>query len=170
VRFSQPFDFVEIDLPILTADTVGKCVEPFARKVRPRAVRQVPARGKRHPEDGIARRQQRQEHGLVCLRPGMRLDIGERAFKKPLGTIDRQRFNVVDKLAPAVIAAPGIALGVFVGQNRTLSLQHRPRDDVLAGDQFDLPLLAILLAIDRRRQFGIGLEQGGGIEAASGRP
>ena len=49
----------------------------------------------------------------------------------------------VDELAAAVIAPAGIALGVFVGQHRALRLEHGARDDVLAGDQLDLRLLAV---------------------------
>ena len=117
MRFGQTLDLVEIDTSILGPDTVGECFEPFARKVRSRAMGQVPARRKRHSEDRVARCQQRQEHRLVRLCPGMRLDIGEGASEKPLGAVDRERFGDIDEFASAVIAATGVALGVFVGQH-----------------------------------------------------
>ena len=59
-----------------------------------------------------------------------------------LGALDRQRLGDVDELAAAVVALARIALGVLVGHHRALRLEHRPRDDVLGGDQLDLVLLA----------------------------
>ncbi len=165
VRLGQPGHFVEIDLRIVGADAIADRVEPFARQVGACAVRQVAAGGQRHPENGVPRRQQGQKRGLVRLGAGMRLDIGKRAGEELFGAGDRQRFGDVDKFAPAVIAAPGIAFGVFVGQHRALRFEHRAGDDVLAGDQLDLRLLPIAFPLDCRRQFGIGLVQPGGKEA-----
>jgi hypothetical protein len=98
----------------------------------------------------------------------MRLDIGEAAPEQPLGALDRQPFGDIDKGTAAVIAAPGIALGIFIGEQRTLCLEHRPRHDVLAGDQLDLRLLALALALDRRSQLRVGGGQVIGKEAAVG--
>ena len=156
MRLGQPLDLVEIDARVLAAHAISDRIEPFARQVGPRAVRQVAAGGKRHAEDRVARAQQRQEDGLVGLRARMRLDIGKSAAEEPLGAIDRQLLGDIDKLAAAVIAPPRIALGVFIGQHRALRLEHRARDDVLAGDQLDLRLLARKFGGDCRGQFGIG--------------
>ena len=80
-----------------------------------------------------------------------------------LGPLDRQLLGDVDVLAAAVVAPAGIALGIFVGQHRALRLQHGARDDVLRGDQLDLLLLAMQLAlqhrIDRRIGFGDALRE-----------
>jgi hypothetical protein len=74
--------------------------------------------------------------------PELRLDIGEAAAEQRLGALDRQLLGDVDELAAAVVAAAGIALGIFVGQDRALRLQHGAGDDVLGGDQLDLVALA----------------------------
>jgi hypothetical protein len=55
-----------------------------------------------------------------------------------------------------------------------LRLQHGARDDVLAGDQFDLLLLARDFARDGRGEIGVGRgervgEEVGGTTAGSGR-
>ena len=89
----------------------------------------------------------------------MRLHIGKTATEQLLGALDRQPLCDIDEFAATVIAAAGIALGVFVGQQRTLHFEHRLRDDVLAGDQLDLRLLALAFAVDRRRDFRIGCGQ-----------
>ena len=118
-----------------------------------------------HAHEGVAGLQQRQEHGLVGLRAGMRLDVGEGAAEQLLGALDRQLLGDVDEFAAAVIAPAGIALGVFVGEHRALRLEHRARDDVLRGDQLDLVLLAAQLVADRRRDLGIDFGKGRSEEA-----
>jgi len=40
-----------------------------------------------------------------------------------------------------------------------LSLQHCPRDDILTRDQLNLEALAIPFVTNRRRNFGIGIEE-----------
>src|SRR5207244_6379292 len=107
-------------------------------------------------EDGVARLEQREKRRLVGLGAGVRLDIGKTALKEPLGALDRQTLGGIDKKAAAVVAPARIAFGVFVGQHRALRLENRARDDVFAGDQLDLGLLAAAFAGDRGRQFGVG--------------
>jgi len=133
-------------------------------------VRQVPARCERHPENGVSRLQQRQEHCLVGLGPRMRLDVREAALEQLPGALDREPFGDIDELAPAVVTPTGITLGVFVGQHRALRGEHCPRDDILTGDQLDLPLLALALVFNRRGQLGISLEQGGQRATVDGGP
>ena len=128
-------------------------------------MREVAACGKRHAEDCVARLQQRQEHGLVGLRTGMRLHIDELRAKQLFRTLDGKCLNNIDMLAAAVIAAAGIAFGIFVGQNRALRLQNTGADDVLGCDHLDLVLLANQLMPDRRRQFRIGIRQRGREES-----
>ena len=155
----ETLDFVEIDAAILRADAIGDRIEPFARQIRPRSMRQMSARGERHSENCVAGLEQRDKHGLIGLRAGMRLHIGEAAPEQPFGALDRERLGDIDEFASAIISAAGIAFGVFVRQHRALGFQHRPRDDVLAGDQLDLELLAFLFSIDRRSDLRISLEQ-----------
>ncbi len=95
----------------------------------------------------------------------MRLHVGEGAVEELLGAVDGELLGLVDEFAAAVIALARIALGVFVGEHRALRLQHRARDDVLRGDQLDLVLLALQLAVDRAGQLGIGFGEQGCEEA-----
>ena len=120
---------------------------------------QMAAGGERHAKDRVAGGQQCQKDGLVRLGAGMRLDIGKGAAEEPLGAVDRQALGQIDELAAAVVATPRIALGILVGQDRALCLQNRARDDVLAGDQLDLELLAFFFSIDCSGDLRISLQQ-----------
>ena len=157
--FGLPLHFVEIDARVVGAYTIRHGVKPLARQIGRRTVRQMTAGGERHAEDRVAGLEQRQKHRLVRLCAGMRLHIGKAATEQLLGALDRQPLCDIDEFAATVIAAAGIALGVFVGQQRTLHFEHRLRDDVLAGDQLDLRLLALTFAVDRRRDFRIARGQ-----------
>ena len=122
------------------------------------------ARGEIKTHERVARLQQREEHGLVGLAAGIRLHIGELAIEQPGDALDRQRLDDIDKLAAAVIAPARIALGIFVGQDRTLRIEHRLGDDILRSDQLDLVALAAKLLLDRGRDLRIDLGEGRGEE------
>ena len=126
---------------------------------------QMAAGREAHAQDRVARLQQGQEHRLIGLRARMRLHIGECAGEQLLRPVDRQLLGHIDVHAAAVVAPTRVALGVFVGQHRTLRLQHRGGDDVLAGDQLDPVLLADQFRAERGRQFRVGLGQRGAEEA-----
>jgi hypothetical protein len=81
----------------------------------------------------------------------MRLDVGESAAEEFFGPIDGQRLDLVDELASAVVSAPGVAFGVLVRENRSLSRQYGLGHDVLRRDQFNLMLLTFQFAIDRSK-------------------
>ena len=68
--------------------------------------------------------EQRQHHRAIGLRAGVRLDVGEAAAEQFLGALDRQRLDRVRRRAALVVAAAGIALGIFVGEDRALRLEH----------------------------------------------
>ena len=89
----------------------------------------------------------------------MRLDVGEAAVEQALGALDRELLGDVDVLAAAIIAFARVAFRILVGQHRALRLEHGPADDVLAGDQLDLMLLAAELGPDRGRELGVDLGQ-----------
>src|SRR3546814_7142543 len=63
------------------------------------------------------------------------------------------------------MALAGLSLGIFVGECRPLGLKHRLADDVLAGDQFDLVLLALKLMRHARRDRRVGVAEAAGEEA-----
>ena len=113
----------------------------FARLGLGAAVR----RGQVETHEGVAGFQQSEEDGLVCLRAGMGLDVGEVAGKEFLCPLDGQRLGDIDEFAAAVVATAGVPFGIFVGQHRALCFEHRLGDDVLRSDQFDLVLLAMQL-------------------------
>src|SRR5437588_11345736 len=77
-------------------------------------------RSKRHSEDRVTRLEQCDEHGLIGLRAGMRLHIGEAAPEEALGALDRERLGDIDEFASDIISAAGITFGVFVCQHRAL--------------------------------------------------
>ncbi len=106
-----------------------------------------------------------EEHGLVGLRAGIGLHVGETAAEQAAGALDGERFGDVDELASAIVAPAGIALGVLVGHHRALRLEHGAGDDVLGGDQLDLVALAAEFLGDGVGDLGIAVGQGGGKEA-----
>ena len=114
------------------------------------------AGGEIEPHERIARLQQGEKHRLIGLAAGIRLHIGETAAEQPGDPLDRQPFDDVDELAAAIIAAARIAFGIFVGEHRSLRLEHGARDDVFGGDQLDLVALAAELERDGLGDLGIG--------------
>ena len=125
-----------------------------------RAVGEMAAGGQVEAHERVARLQQREEHRLVGSGARMGLDIGEaRSRTDVLARSMASVFDHIDIFAAAVIALAGIAFGIFVGQDRALRLQHRPADDVLRGDQFDLFLLALEFVGDGVRHLRVGLRQ-----------
>src|SRR3546814_9446041 len=95
----------------------------------------------------------------------MGLHIGEGAVEKLPCALDRKAFHLVRRAAALIIALAGISLGIFVGEDRPLGLKHRLADDVLAGDQFDLVLLALKLMRHARRDRRVGVAEAEGEEA-----
>src|SRR3546814_17448882 len=95
----------------------------------------------------------------------MGLHIGEGAVEKLPCALDRKAFHLVRRAAALIIALAGISLGIFVGEDRPLGLKHRLADDVLAGDQFDLVLLALKLMRHARRDRRVGVAEAAGDEA-----
>lgn len=76
------------------------------------------------------------------------------AIKQLLGPVDGEALDPADESAAAIIAPPGIAFRVLVGEHRNPRLQHRLRDDVLGRDQLDLLLLPAEFVMDRRGDIG----------------
>ncbi len=152
-------DGVVVHHLILLAHLVGHRAEPLAGLVHRAAVGQMAAGRQIQAHEGLARLQQGHEHGLVGLRPGVRLHIGEAAAEQGLGPVDGDLLGHVDPLAALVVTAARVALGVLVGQHRALSLEHRARDDVLRGDQLDVLLLTAKLALDHAEHFRIRVGQ-----------
>ncbi len=161
-------NFLIVDALVVAAHIVRHRLEPLAGQAHRRAVGQVTAGGEVEAEEGVARLHQREEHGGVRLRARMGLDVRKAGAEQLLGAVDGELFGHVDELAAAIIATARIALGVFVGQHRTLGFQHGARDDVLRGDQLDLVALAAELGIDGAGELGIDLGKARREESAGG--
>jgi hypothetical protein len=97
------------------------------------------------------RLEQSEEHGLVRLCAGMGLHIDISGTEKFPGAADRDLLDRVDMLAAAIVAASGIALGIFVGQDGSLRGENVGGGDVLRGNQLDLVLLPLQFAFDGGR-------------------
>ena len=121
----QLFHFDVVDV-LVGVETVGNDVEPFAGHVERHAVRQVAAGGEIHSQHGVAGLEEGQEHRLVGLGTGVRLHVGTIGAEQFLGAIDGKLLDHVDVLAAAVVALARIALGILVGELRTLSFHYRP--------------------------------------------
>ncbi len=167
-------DFVHVEQVVAFANAVGNDVEPLAGHVDRRTVRQVTARVQVEAHEGVARLQQRQEHGLVHLRTGIRLDVGEVDAEQLLGAFDRQFFGDIDELAAAVIALARITFRILVRHDGALGFQHRAGNDVFRSDQFNLMPLAAEFLFDRAEDVRIGvckraIEEGFGGSICHGR-
>ncbi len=97
-------------------------VQP-SREVDLQAVGQMAAVVEPQREDGVARIEQPEVHRHVRLRAGVRLDVRVLCAEQRLRPVDRELLDLVDDLAPAVVAPSGIPLGVLVGRNRADGLQ-----------------------------------------------
>ena len=87
----------------------------------------------------------------------VRLHVGRFHAEKLLDAIDGQLLDDIDVFAAAVVAAAGVALGVFVGELRACGLQDGGRGVVFAGDQLDVVFLALVFDLNDSPNFGIGL-------------
>ena len=81
---------------------------------------QVAAMREIHTQDFVARLQKGEVHGHIRLRARVRLNIGIDRAEELLGAIAGQVLGQVDDLAAAVVAVARVALGVLIGQNRSL--------------------------------------------------
>ena len=102
-------------------------------------------------------REDREVDGHVGLGARVRLDVHVLGAEELLGPLDGELLDRVHVLAPAVVAAARIALGVLVGHDGADRLEHRLGDEVLRGDQLQVPRLALRLESDGLGDLGIDL-------------
>ncbi len=119
-------------------------------------VRKMPTMRQRHAEQSFAGRNQRHKGREIRLRTRMWLDVGVLGAEQRLGSIDGQLLDFVDDLIATVIALARIPFGIFVGQRGAHRIDHRPRREVLARNQFEPVPLPGELPIDHRRHHRIG--------------
>ena len=157
------FHFFVVDQLRFARNAVRHDFEIFSRDIDGRAVRQVPAVGKVHAHDRISRLEHGEINRKIRLRAAVRLHVAMVAAEQLLQSVAREVFRPVHKFAAAVIAFAGQALRVFVGEVRPRRGQYGGRNDVFAGDQLDIALLAFQLRVHRGVKFGIGIFNGGHI-------
>jgi len=133
-------------------------------------VGQVAAFGQAHAHDGVAGLQQAEKHRLVGLAAGVGLHIGEVGAEQGLQAVDGQLLDHVDMFTTAVVALAWVALGVLVGQLRTLRGHHGGRGVVFAGDELDVLFLALVLGLDGGPDLGVNKRKGGRGTVEHGSP
>ena len=111
----QLFHLVVVDGLGLGVHPIGHHVEKLAGEVHPRTVGQVPPGGEVHAHDRVPGREKREVNRHVGLGTGMRLHVGPGGAEELLRTLDGEAFHLVDELATAVVAATGVAFGIFIG-------------------------------------------------------
>ena len=78
-----------------------------------------------HGQDGVARLEQGLVDGQVGVGPGVGLHVGVLGAEECLAQARRASSSTSSiDLVAAVVAAPGIALGVLVGEDRAGGGQH----------------------------------------------
>ena len=77
-----------------------------------------------------------------------------------LGPLPRQVLHHVGELAPAVVAPPRVALGVFVGEDRAGRFQNRLGDKIFAGNHLQPFVLAEGFLGKGCGNFRVGLGKG----------
>jgi hypothetical protein len=161
-------DLLEVDETGVAVDAVrGDRVE-VAGEVDPVPVRQVAAVVEPHGEERVAGLEAGEVHGHVRLRSGVRLHVGVLRAEEGFRPLDREALDIVDDLAPAVVAPPGVPLGVLVGGHRPDGLEHRGPREVLGRDELDLGTLAVELAREESRDLRVDLGQPGGAKRVEG--
>ncbi|MNV83331.1 hypothetical protein D3C71_1771290 [compost metagenome] len=108
-----------------------------------------------HPQNGVARLQQRGVNGKVSLGAGVRLHVGVIGAEQLFGTVDSQLLNDIHVFAAAVITLARITFSVFVGQLGTLSLHYARAGVVLRRNQLNVLFLTHHFLLHCTPQFGI---------------
>ncbi len=155
----KPLHFREVDGFRLAVHAVRDDVVQSAGEVHGRTVGQMAAVGQVHRQDRIAGFENGEVHRHIGLRTRMRLDVYVVAVKEFLRTVPGQVFRFVDDVAAAVVPVCGIALRVFVREDRSRGGQNGRRDEILGSDEFDSLLLSLSLASDHLKNFRIRTPQ-----------
>ena len=121
---------------------------------------QVTAVIQAHAQDGVAGVQEREIHGGVRLRAGMRLHVGIGGTEQLLGPLDGESLGDVHEFAAAIVAFARVAFGILVGEYGALRFEHPWARVVLRGNQFDVIFLAAAFVGDGLREFRIEFGDG----------
>ena len=107
----------------------------------------------------VAGLEARHEHGHIGLCAAVGLDVGILGAEEPFDAFAGEVLGEVDHLAAAVVTVTGIALGILVGEARAHGLHHLVADEVLAGNQFDTLLLALVLLLYNLKNFVVSFHK-----------
>ena len=152
-------DLVEVDSLGVLPDTVRDDRIELARVVHRAARGEMSAVREVGAEHGVAGLEQREVDGHVGLRTRVGLHVGVLGAEELLGAGDGEVLDDVDDLAAAIIAAAGVAFGVLVGQHRPDGLQHGVGDEVLGGDQLEVPVLPLRFFAQSLGDLGIDVSE-----------
>jgi hypothetical protein len=119
------------------------------------AVRQVPAVGEVQTHDGVVLARDGVQDRGVGAGTRVRLDVRVLGAEQLLQPVDRDLLDLVDDLAPAVVALARVALGVLVGEDAALRLQRGDRREVLRRDHLERRLLTGELGVEETRDVGV---------------
>ena len=161
VLVGEPADLVHVDAVVRARHLVGRDPVELPREVDAHAVGQVAAVGEVQPQDGVAGLDERHHGGRVGLGPRVRLHVGSLGTEQVLHPVDGELLDHVDVLAAAVVAPPGVALGVLVGEDGPLGLHHGERGEVLARDHLERAPLSGQLRVQRGSDLGVQLRERG---------
>ncbi len=160
----QPQHLVVVDRHRLARDAVVDDVVQPAREVDLVTVRQMAALVEPQRQQRVARLHRGRVHRHVRLGARVRLDVRMLGAEQRLRTVDSKLLDLVHDLTAAVVAAPGIPLGVLVRRHRPDRLEHRRPREVLGGDQLQLSALALELLPEQRGDIGIDVRQARGLQ------
>ncbi|SAK86673.1 hypothetical protein AWB79_06100 [Caballeronia hypogeia] len=135
-------------------------VEPLARHVDGRAVREVAAVREAQAHDRVAGLEHREEHALVGLRAGVRLHVRGFGAEDLLHAIDGELLDHIDILAAAVVTLARIAFRILVGQLRALRGHDGGRRIVFRRDQLDVIFLTAVFIGDGGPEFRVDVFNG----------
>ena len=119
-------------------------------------------------EHGVAGLQHRGVDRHVRLRAGVRLHVRVLGAEQLLRAVDRELLDLVDDLAPAVVALSRVTLRVLVRRHARDRLEDARPGEVLRGDQLDLAALPFELAADQLGDLGIDLREPGTAQLLQG--
>src|SRR3569833_3124236 len=147
---------VHVDPAGLAADTVAHRAQPLAGDRHRRPGGQMATARELERQKGVTGLHERQVHGEVGGRAGVRLHVGVRDAEQRAGAGLGQLLHRVHDLLTLVVALARVALGVFVGEHRPGGLEHGRRDVVLRRDEPELVVLAGGLRLDEVGDVGVG--------------
>jgi hypothetical protein len=146
---------------------MGDLVE-LAGEVDRVAVREVPAVGKLHRQELVARLQDGCVDGEVRLAAGVRLDVRMLGAEKGLRTVDRKLLHDVHMLATGVKPLARITLGILVREDAAAGFHDGGQREVFRCDQLDVVLLAGLFGLHGGKHCRIERGEFRGVDAHCG--